>query len=40
LFIETHGTQQHRDCHEFLVAKGYQLEEGYSYIKATWKAGK
>jgi len=40
LFIEIHGTGVHRDCHEFLVAKGYQLEEGYGYIRATWAAAK
>lgn len=36
LIIEVHGSQQHRDCHEFLAAKGYKLKEEYGRITATW----
>jgi len=37
LFIEIHGTQQHRECREFLAAKGYRLKEEYGRIIATWE---
>lgn len=37
LFVEIHGTWQHRECHEFLVAKCYRLEERSGYVTATWE---
>lgn len=37
LFIEIHGVAQHRDCHDFLVSKGYKLKEEYCKITATWE---
>ena len=36
LFVEVHGVQEHSDCHEFLVAKGYHIEDEYGRITATW----
>lgn len=40
LFIEIHGTDQHRDCHDFLAAKGYRLKDAYGRITATWAANR
>ena len=40
LFIEIHGDQQHRECREFLIEKGYRPEERYGYITATWEVPK
>jgi methyltransferase FkbM-like protein len=37
LFVEIHGTEQHRDCHDFLTSKGYRLKEAYGRIMATWE---
>jgi FkbM family methyltransferase len=37
LFIEIHGTEQHRECREFLAAKGYRLREDYGRIIAIWE---
>ena len=34
VFVEIHGTQQHADCRDFLVARGYQLKEEYGRITA------
>jgi FkbM family methyltransferase len=36
IFLEVHGTQLHADCLAFLQAKGYQVEEGYAMLTATW----
>jgi len=36
IFLEIHGTQLHVDCHAFLQAKGYRVEEGYAKLTATW----
>jgi FkbM family methyltransferase len=37
VFLEIHGTELHRDCREFLLAKGYSVEEGYGQLTAKWK---
>jgi len=36
LFVEIHGVQEHSDCHEFLIARGYQVEDEYGRITANW----
>ena len=36
MFLEIHGTQLHADCRTFLLAKGYDVEEGYAELTATW----
>ncbi len=36
IFLEIHGGELHRDCREFLLAKGYNVKEGYGQITATW----
>ena len=37
LFVEIHGTALHRDCHDFLAAKGYHLKDAYGRITGTWE---
>jgi len=37
IFLEIHGTELHRDCRDFLLAKGYRADEGYGYLTANWK---
>lgn len=37
LFIEIHGSAQHRDCHDLLASKGYKLRDEYGRITATWE---
>ena len=37
VFMEVHGVLEHSDCHEFLVARGYQVEDEYGLITAAWK---
>jgi FkbM family methyltransferase len=37
VFLEVHGRQLHVDCCTFLVAKGYQVKEGYGQIRAVWR---
>ena len=37
IFLEIHGTQLHADCRAFLLAKGYQVDEGYGQLTATWR---
>jgi FkbM family methyltransferase len=37
IFLEIHGPELHRDCRDFLVAKGYSVEEGYGKLTAKWK---
>lgn len=37
VFLEIHGTQLHAECRAFLLAKGYEVEEGYGQLVATWK---
>lgn len=37
LFIEIHGTAQHRECRDLLASKGYRLKEEYGRITATWE---
>jgi FkbM family methyltransferase len=37
IFLEIHGTELHRSCCEFLLAKGYSVEEGYGQLTANWK---
>jgi len=36
LFVEVHGVMEHSDCHEFLTAKGYRVEDEYGRITAAW----
>lgn len=38
VFAEIHGTQLHADCRAFLLAKGYNVEEAYAQLTATWTA--
>lgn len=38
MFVEIHGTEQHRDCHDFLASKGYRLKDEYGRITATWES--
>jgi FkbM family methyltransferase len=35
IFVEIHGTQLHADCREFLLGKGYRIEESYGQLTAT-----
>jgi FkbM family methyltransferase len=35
VFVELHGTELHADCHNFLVAKGYKVEDAYAQLVAT-----
>ena len=35
VFVELHGTELHADCHNFLVAKGYRVEDAYAQLVAT-----
>lgn len=35
VFLEIHGTQLHADCRDFLLAKGYSIEEAYAQLTAT-----
>jgi FkbM family methyltransferase len=35
VFAEVHGPRQHADCHAFLAAKGYHVEEGYGWLTAA-----
>ncbi len=35
IFLELHGTQLHADCRDFLLAKGYNIEESYGQLTAT-----
>jgi FkbM family methyltransferase len=37
IFLEVHGTELHRACRDFLVAKGYSVEDGYGQLTAKWK---
>ena len=37
IFLEIHGPELHRDCRDFLLAKGYSVEEGYGQLTAKWK---
>jgi FkbM family methyltransferase len=37
IFLEIHGADLHRNCRDFLLAKGYSVEEGYGYLTANWK---
>ena len=37
IFLEIHGPELHRDCRDFLVAKGYSVEEAYGQLTAKWK---
>ncbi len=37
VFLEIHGTQLHAECRAFLLAKGYEVQEGYGQLAATWK---
>jgi FkbM family methyltransferase len=37
VFLEIHGTELHRDCKDFLLAKGYRVAEGYGQLTAYWK---
>ena len=34
-FSEIHGTQQHADCRDSLLAKDYSIEESYGQLTAT-----
>jgi len=36
MFLEIHGTELHRDCRDFLLAKEYRVEEAYGQLTATW----
>jgi FkbM family methyltransferase len=38
IFLEIHGPKFHRDCRDFLLTKGYTVEEGYGQMTATWRA--
>jgi FkbM family methyltransferase len=35
IFLEVHGPELHRDCRDFLLAKGYTVKEGYGQLTAT-----
>ena len=37
IFLEIHGTELHRDCRDFLLAKGYRVDEKYGQLTANWK---
>jgi FkbM family methyltransferase len=37
IFLEIHGNELHRACRDFLVAKGYSVEDGYGKLTAKWK---
>lgn len=37
VFLEIHGTQLHADCRAFLLEKGYEVEEEYGQLTATWR---
>lgn len=37
IFLEVHGAELHRTCRDFLVAKGYSVEDGYGQLTAKWK---
>lgn len=38
LFIEVHGEQLHWDCHAFLEARGYKVEDEYGRLRAIFEA--
>ena len=38
IFLEIHGPELHRNCRDFLIAKGYCVEEAYGHLTAKWKA--
>jgi FkbM family methyltransferase len=38
LFVEIHGVQERKDCHEFIAAKGYHLLDEYGSITAIWSS--
>lgn len=40
IFLEIHGPELHRTCRDFLLAKGYSVDEGYGQLTATWKQTK
>ena len=37
IFLEIHGAELHRDCRDFLLARGYRVDEGYGQLTANWK---
>lgn len=37
MFVEIHGTELHRDCRDFLLARGYHVDEDYGQLTAYWK---
>lgn len=37
LFLEIHGTQLHADCRAFLLARGYDVQDEYGQLTASWK---
>jgi FkbM family methyltransferase len=37
IFLEIHGPELHRDCRDFLVAKGYSVKDAYGQLTAKWK---
>jgi len=36
IFLEIHGAELHRDCRDFLMAKGYKVKERSGELTATW----
>jgi FkbM family methyltransferase len=37
IFLELHGPELHRDCRDFLITKGYRVEDAYGHLTAKWK---
>lgn len=37
IFLEIHGSELHRDCREFLLAKGYRVDERDCQLTAIWQ---
>ena len=40
IFLEVHGSELHRDCRDFLLAKGYRVDERYGQLTAYWEQTK
>lgn len=36
IFLEIHGSELHRHCRDFLIAKGYSVEDAYGQLTAKW----
>lgn len=36
VFLEVHGTEQHRDCRDFLRSVGYDVKETYGRLAGVW----